>query len=395
MSNVRTAEVPRRTAVGLFAGIGGLELGLEAAGFRTEVLSEIEPSAQTVLRKKFSDADLIADVRAIKGLPKVDVIAAGFPCQDLSLVGSNQGIFGDRSGLVHEIFRLVKSKKNGPEWLLLENVPFMLRHKNGHAIRHVLEQLELLGFRWAYRVVDSRHFGLPQRRRRVLIVASRQHDPRTVLFSDNALPTDVVDDGAVPCGFYWTEGRGGLGWAIDGVPTLKGGSSIGIPSPPAIWMRDRGILVTPEIRDAERLQGFPANWTRVSDERGPIRVGHRWKMVGNAVSVPVANWVARSLADPKDDGGKVESESWQGGVWPAAAYSTKGGIRKAIVSEAPLRVPRRRLQAFLKYPTNPLSERATAGFLSRARQGSLRFAPGFLTACERHLALMRAEVDLA
>jgi DNA (cytosine-5)-methyltransferase 1 len=336
-------------------------------------------------RKAFPESALISDVRDIKSLPKVDVLAAGFPCQDLSLVGSNKGIFGDRSGLVHEIFRLVASKRSAPDWLLLENVPFMLRHKQGHAIRYVLEQLEELGFRWAYRIVDSQHFGLPQRRRRVLIVASRKHDPRTVLFSDDTVVRSRVDDGLVPCGFYWTEGRGGLGWAINSVPTLKGGSSIGIPSPPAIWHRAQDLLVTPEIRDAERMQGFPVDWTLVEDEEAlKVRIGQRWKMVGNAVTVPVAEWIGSRLMNPDDQGAHAENEVWQGGVWPTAAYGSKGVIHRVHVTEAPLRVRVKGLNHFLRYPTKLLSAKATAGFTSRAKRGSLRFAPGFLEACERH-----------
>jgi DNA (cytosine-5)-methyltransferase 1 len=73
------------------------------------------------------------------------------------------------------------------------------------------------------------------------------------------------------------------------VPTLKGGSGLGIPSPPAIWMPD-GHFVLPDIRDAERLQGFPAGWTEAA-LTGHSKEGARWKLVGNAVSVPVSRWL--------------------------------------------------------------------------------------------------------
>ena len=91
----------------------------------------------------------------------------------------------------------------------------------------------------------------------------------------------MLDDSV--CGFYWTEGLRGLGWAIDAVPTLKGGSTLGIPSPPAIWIQGQRTSPTnPDIRDAERLQGFPSDWTEVARENGGR--GARWKLVGNAVS---------------------------------------------------------------------------------------------------------------
>ena len=131
-------------------------------------------------------------------------------------------------------------------------------------MRYLVDELESLGYRWAYRLVDSRFTGVPQRRQRVIFVAALDLDPRTVLFADEAGEPDDewFDDTAY--GFYWTEGLRGVGWAKDAVPTLKAGSTIGIPSPPAIWNpgadADR-LIVTPQIGDAEELQGFPRGWT--------------------------------------------------------------------------------------------------------------------------------------
>src|SRR5207245_2191293 len=129
---------------------------------------------------------------------------------------------------------------------------------------------------------------LPHRRLRVILVASTTEDPREVLFADDANENLPEDRSGRACGFYWTEGTRGLGWAVDSIPTLKGGSAIGIASPPAIWMPN-GKIVTPDISDAERLQGFPAGWTKRAQGK-TSRIGARWKLVGNAVSVPVARW---------------------------------------------------------------------------------------------------------
>ncbi len=387
-----SGESNKLTAVGLFAGIGGLELGFRDAGIQTELLCELDVAAQSSLRKAFPEVAIEADVKHIRSLPSVDVVAGGFPCQNLSLVGTNEGIFGDQSGLVRELFRLVSKRRGGPRWVVLENVPFMLWHKKGHAVQYVTQQLESLGFRWAYRVVDSRAFGLPQRRRRVLIVASRQDDPRAVLYADDAGHRIWEDDGEVPCGFYWTEGRGGLGWAIDCVPTLKGGSAIGIPSPPAIWHRQLRRLVTPDIRDAERLQGFDHDWTDVSSDERPIRVGHRWKMVGNAVTVPVAGWLGSRLVAP-DYSARFESSKWESGVWPDAAWGERGEVHKVHISEFPVHRRFVGLRKFLKFPLKDLSAKATAGFLKRAKSGKLRFSPGFLEAAERHLRVQEQLED--
>src|SRR5207248_358372 len=168
-----------------------------------------------------------------------------------------------------------------PRWLLLENVPFMLQLDGGEAMRYLTHRLEQLGFRWAYRIVDARSFGLPQRRRRVLVLASREEDPRGPLLTrDAGAPEQPAVEDGVACGFYWTEGIRGLGWAVDAIPTLKGGSSIGIPSPPAIWRPGTRRIVTPDLRDAERLQGFPAEWTAPADSPRRRRNSARWKLVG-------------------------------------------------------------------------------------------------------------------
>ena len=249
------------TVAGLFAGIGGIEVGFHRAGHETELLCEIDPGASNVLRHRFPDVPLATDIRAIKGLPNVDIVAAGFPCQDLSQAGRTAGIGGTQSSLVGEVFRLLDSRKRGPKWLVLENVSFMLQLDRGRAMRYLADELEVRGYSWAYRVVDTRAFGLPQRRQRVILIASKTEDPRTVLFADDAEPFEPGFSPNRWCGFYWTEGSRGLGWAVDAVPTLKGGSTIGIPSPPAIWKPKTGEIVTPGISDAERLQGFDADWT--------------------------------------------------------------------------------------------------------------------------------------
>ena len=141
--------------VGLFAGIGGLELGLAEAGWTTQLLCEIDPGAGAVLSARMPNVPLHTDVTTLRSLPTgTELVAAGFPCQDLSQAGRTAGITGARSGLVDEVFRLV-SRRRGPRWLLMENVPFMLQLGRGAAMRHITDALEDLGYMWAYRVVRS------------------------------------------------------------------------------------------------------------------------------------------------------------------------------------------------------------------------------------------------
>lgn len=372
--------------VGLFAGIGGLEVGLERHGWSTTLLCEIDAGAQAVLGAHFPDVEQRGDITKLRALPAdTEIVTAGFPCQDLSQAGQTVGIGGSRSGLVDHVFRLVRRRK-GPRWLLLENVPFMLKLDRGRAMRHLTAELESMDYRWAYRVVDARSFGLPQRRQRVVMLASRTEDPRPVLFGQDAGAPDVGDSDEHACGFYWTEGVRGLGWAVDAVPTLKGGSTIGIASPPAIRLPDSRALVTPGITDAERLQGFDAGWTEPMLDVPGIRAGHRWKLVGNAVSTGLSDWVGSRLAEPCDAYVHTGDQPLQpGDSWPTAAWGQDGVAYRAEVSEWPVRQPYQHLDEFVREP-KLLSPRATAGFLRRTGVSSLRFPPGFLDDVAEHLA---------
>ena len=114
--------------VGLFAGIGGIEVGLERAGIHASLLCEIDPSAQAVLRKRFSGIPIVGDVALLKALPKTDVLTAGFPCQDISQAGPKNGITGNRSGLASHIFRLLESRpsRSRPKWIVIENVSYIV-----------------------------------------------------------------------------------------------------------------------------------------------------------------------------------------------------------------------------------------------------------------------------
>jgi DNA (cytosine-5)-methyltransferase 1 len=380
------AGAPLRV-VGLFAGIGGIERGLARAGHETLLLCEIEPGAQAVLRAQFPGLRLEGDIRGLHDLPpETECVVGGFPCQDLSQAGRTMGIEGSRSGLVGEVFRLLDGRDI--PWVLLENVPFMLALSKGRAMDVIVDAFEARGYRWAYRVVDSRAFGVPQRRERVYFLATRDGDPRDVLFADDASnPAPERVSWRKANGFYWTEGIRGLGWADDAVPTLKGGSTIGIPSAPAIVMPG-GRIVTPHICDAERLQGFPARWTEPSES--VMKRGHRWKLVGNAVTVDAAEWIGGRLRDPDPVGRSVACAPLvRDGAWPRAAFNVGAGRWRADVSAWPERRDRRPLHEWLEHPTTPLSEKATAGFYARTKQSSLRFPDGFIERVERHLQRMR------
>ena len=151
--------------------------------------------------------------------------------------------------------------------MVLENVPFLMSLGQGAALKLITTALTELGYRWAYRVVDSNAFGLPQRRNRWYLVAALGGDPRDVLLADDVekpAPAGVLP-GTWLLWLLLDRGHAGFGWAVDGVPPIKCGSSVGVASPPAIRLPS-GVYVTPDLRDTERLQGFPADWTAPAEE---------------------------------------------------------------------------------------------------------------------------------
>ena len=173
----------------LFAGIGGFGLGLERAGHEIAFQVEIEPFCQRVLARHWPIVPRFGDIRTValaheareQQLGRVDLLCGGFPCQDVSVAGKRAGLAGERSGLFWEFLRV--ARQLSPRWLLLENVPGLLSSNRGRDFGAILAGLEDSGYHWAYRILDSQHFGVAQRRRRVFIVGHRGAQvPPSVLF---------------------------------------------------------------------------------------------------------------------------------------------------------------------------------------------------------------------
>ena len=373
------------SVVGLYAGIGGFELGFDGLGHRPIALADKDEHCRMVLAKRFPTAKIEADVADLAEIPpSARIVTAGFPCQNLSMAGDKSGLSGSKSGDIRHLFQLLRLG-NRPT-LAIENVYFMLHLGRGAAMKSLVLDLEALGYDWAYRVVNTTSFGLPQRRRRVFLVASATINPREVLFADEAGPaTKPVPSLDQPIGFYWTEGRRGMGLAVDGIPPLKVASGIGIPSTPAVLFPD-GEVLTPSIEACEALQGFPCGWTDLEfgTKRSP-----RWSMVGNAVSVPAARWLASRLYGPGEMLSLPTRRLSAEASWPDAAYGNSDGHFGVEASDRPSYVTAPSIETFRNSSWKSLSARALRGYLSRAREGGLRFPEGFLDALDK--ALIRQE----
>lgn len=164
--------------VSLFAGVGGFDLGLEKAGHTCIGQVEINKHARKVLDKHWPNVPKHDDVTtAIEWADKigitgtVDIVCGGFPCQDLSRAGKRAGLSGKRSGLFYEALSFATHTK--AQTIILENVPGLLTTNQGRDFGTVILELANSGFNnIEWRVFNSQFFGVPQRRRRVFIVAS-------------------------------------------------------------------------------------------------------------------------------------------------------------------------------------------------------------------------------
>ena len=156
----------------LFSGIGGLELGLEhATGGRVCWQVERDAWCRDVLAKHWPDAVRHDDVCTVRGLPAVDLICGGFPCQDVSVAGKRAGFSGERSSLWREYRRIVADVR--PRLVFVENVPGLLTADDGHAFAEVLGDLAALGFDAEWDVFRASDVGAPHRRERLFLLAYR------------------------------------------------------------------------------------------------------------------------------------------------------------------------------------------------------------------------------
>lgn len=187
--------------IDLFAGMGGLRLGLEQAlsdiGMQGKCVltSEIKETALKVYKDNFGDENIVGDISKVdsKDIPDFDMLLAGFPCQPFSAAGKRRGFEDTRGTLFFEVARILKDKK--PKYFLLENVENLVWHdmtreekkqgkKIGRTFETILNVLEDLGYKVSWRVLQASRYGVPQIRRRVYIVGSLKEEIELGFFKE-------------------------------------------------------------------------------------------------------------------------------------------------------------------------------------------------------------------
>ncbi|MEX0990599.1 MAG: DNA (cytosine-5-)-methyltransferase [Actinomycetota bacterium] len=298
------------TVASFFAGIGGFDLGFERAGLETVWQCEIKPFCLEILEQHWPNVPRAHDIKEVdpEDIPDVTVWAGGFPCQDVSLarMGPRSGLRGRQSGLFFDFARLVDARR--PPTVVIENVPGLLSSHGGRDFGIVVQSLADLGYGVAWRVLNSRYFGVPQSRQRVFIVGCDRDPGRAgrILFESergDGDPPTRGPNGEKPLSAF----KRVLGDPVKG-PLVKGIAHCLYAESARHTGTDwsRNYVSYPEGRvrrlvpvECERLQGFPDNWTfphhRIDDVDRLDSL--RYHAVGNAVTVNVAEWLGRRIVE--------------------------------------------------------------------------------------------------
>jgi len=317
------------TAIELFSGAGGLALGLENAGFNTQLLVEIDKDAVATLknnRPKWNVShDDVTDFNFKKfKSEKIDLVAGGFPCQSFSYAGKSRGFEDTRGTLFFEFARCVKETK--PKIALGENVKGLLRHDDGRTLATMIKVLEDLGYRVAYKVMRSQFMDVPQKRERLIILGIRKDLKIEPQFPDEKDYTISVRDAIhdcpksagseyppkkhkilsmVPEGGYWRDLPEKHKKEYMGKSYFLGGGKTGMARRLAWNEPSLTLTCSPaqkqterchpaetrplNVREYARIQTFPDSWKFAGS------VSSQYKQIGNAVPVNLGYYIGRCI----------------------------------------------------------------------------------------------------
>ena len=304
------------TVGSMFAGVGGIDLAFEQAGFKVIWANELDKHACRTYRLNFDESILVeGDIQNIStdDIPEFDVLVAGFPCQAFSSVGLLKGFEDPRGNLFFETARVIAAKR--PRLVFFENVANLIKHDNGNTFVTISCTMEKLGYYMTYKVMNASDYGIPQQRNRIYIVASTSNEFIEKFKFPNERPLEkdafaYFEKEHQPDEYYmdhhrkWNEMMAYMDdrhriyrftdWGIsrgrDGIcPTLL--AAMGSPYERIPFFYDNYSVRKITQKEAARLQGFPEsfNW--------PIRSIPKqvYKQIGNSVCVPIVKEIADNI----------------------------------------------------------------------------------------------------
>lgn len=311
--SVNAAASAPTSAVGLrmasfFAGIGGFDLGFERAGISTVWQCEKKAFCIDILEQHWPSVPRATDITEVTPdeIPDAEIWTGGFPCQDVSLarMGPRSGLRGKQSGLFYDFAQLIDARR--PPLVVLENVAALLSSHDGRDFAVILRTLADIGYGVAWRVLDSRHFGVPQSRTRVFVVGSLGGPASAgqVLFEPECGDRDSEksrpdgEKSVSPFSISVGDPRKGFVKKLAHCLYAESARHTGTD-----WSRNYVSYPEGRVRrltpfETERLQGFPDGWTLPSTPITNVNTldSARYHACGNAVSVPVAEWLGRRVA---------------------------------------------------------------------------------------------------
>lgn len=321
MPKHKVQQVKKLKTLDLYAGVGGIKLGFEAAGFDTALSVDIDPYCKITFDHAFRASGEELELQDVghfadhpEELPQFEVLTAGFPCQPFSIAGYRKGFEDqERGNQFSNILRIIKAKE--PIAFLLENVKNLRGHDKGNTFNVIVKSLESAGYVVSDKVMNSMNYGnLPQNRERVYIVGFRDANHSSRFSWPEPIPLkkgvlDILDlevdnkyyyqgsplfdrlvTGVVKRGVVYQWRRQYVRENKSGVcPTLTANMGMGGHNVPIV-LDPIGIRkLTPD--ECFRLQGFPKRYRLphgVADSR-------LYKQAGNSVTVPVISRIAESM----------------------------------------------------------------------------------------------------
>lgn len=250
----------------IFSGIGGFSLGLEAAGMQTVAFCEIDPFCQKILKNHWQSVPVFSDITVLhkedfKSLPQIDIIAGGFPCQDISIAGKKKGITAKRSGLWKEYKRLINEVR--PKYAIIENVANL----RSTGLVNVLQDLWEIGYNAEWHCIPASAFGAPHRRDRIWIIAYAD-SKRLQGYRGFEEISPICSQEQVSV-YYCSRGIKQWGEEPLGVPRLK------------------DERLNPDW--VEWLMGYPINWTEGGSRK------QRLMALGNSVVPLIPEFLGQSI----------------------------------------------------------------------------------------------------
>ena len=340
ISLIDTAKVKPLTkysTMELFAGCGGLALGLELAGLETIALNEINKHACATLRKNrpewhVIEEDIITFVKNginqyIKNIPQIDLISGGYPCQAFSYAGRRLGLEDTRGTMFYSYAELLKQIK--PKMFLVENVKGLLTHDNGATLKTMIDIFEDIGYHVVYQTLNAKNYGVAQKRERLAIIGVRKEYYRKGVIPSFPKPSErlvtlgevikdvPISEGAkypdkkrkildlVPPGGYWRDLPEKIAREYMGVSYYSGGGRTGMARRLSWDEQSLTLTCSPAqkqterchpsetrpftVREYARIQSFPDTW----EFEGSMN--EKYKQIGNAVPVHFATAIGLAI----------------------------------------------------------------------------------------------------